>query len=297
MEKLSTMATQHFCGCAECNSFVCHHLGPGAFAIRSCAVELWTKAFIDIQHAPLHLLCAPCLRSVVLPQGMKERPVSVLASADAAGVVVLSICGAYRLITIDLRAHRAVDEKGKGRGSVGSRSSPAKPDSPRQRRSRRSPGQDGAGGAGLTESDGDGDGDGAEQGVRPLQLTLSSDLSLLSALIEVDGHIELVQVRGDWRWRKIGHCTRRRMYLYRACAWCEVQLFTWFQCRVSSLLVLAGVNTPRFDGLYYLAGIGGPATALAATARAQALGDAVHSFQGGHWPFDDVRAAHASAVD
>lgn len=128
---------------------------------------------------------------------MKERPVSVLASADAAGVVVLSICGAYRLITIDLRSHRAAPEKGKGRGSVGSWPSPPKVNSPRQRRARRSPVQDAVGGVGVTESDGDGDGHGddAEQGVRPLQLTLSSDLSLLSALIEVDGHIELVQVR------------------------------------------------------------------------------------------------------
>ena len=144
---------------------------------------------------------------------MKERPVSVLASADAAGVVVLSICGAYRLVTIDLRSHRPLDEIGKGRTLVGSA------DSPRQRRSRRSPGQDGVGGAGLTESDGDGDGDGAEQGVRPLQLTLSSDLSLLSALIEVDGHIELVQVKENRCWREFGHCTRRLLYLYRACAW------------------------------------------------------------------------------
>lgn len=46
-----------------------------------------------------------------------------------------------------------------------------------------------------------------------------------------------------------------------------------------------------------MAGIGGPATALAATARAQALGDAVHSVQGGNWPFGDIRAAHAPTVD
>lgn len=116
---------------------------------------------------------------------MKERPVSVLASADAAGVVVLSICGAYRLITIDLKAHRK-PAKGKGRAS------PGKVDSPRQRRSRRSPGKDGAGFSRLAE--GDGDNDGMGPGLRPLQLSLSADLSLLTALVEVDGHVELIQV-------------------------------------------------------------------------------------------------------
>lgn len=222
---------------------------------------------------------------------MKERPVSVLASADATGVVVLSICGAYRLVTIDLRSHRAVDEKGKGRASVGSA------DSPRQRRSRRSPGQDGVGGAGLTESDGDGNGDGAEQGVRPLQLTLSSDLSLLSALIEVDGHIELVQVKKTGAGVNLGTVPAD-------CPTCIVPVpgarFSWVHvvsCRVSSLLVLTGVNVPSLNCRYHMAGIGGPATALAATARAKALGDAVHSFQGGHWPFGEVRAAHAPTVD
>lgn len=134
----------------------------------------------------------PCLRLVELPQGMKERPVSVLASADAAGVVVLSICGAYRLITIDLRSHRTVAGKGKGGAFPGGRLSPSKVDSPRQRRPRRSSGLDTVGAAGSTESDGDADG--AGPGVRPLQLTLSADLSLLSALVEVDGHIELIQV-------------------------------------------------------------------------------------------------------
>lgn len=122
---------------------------------------------------------------------MKERPVSVLASADAAGVVVLSICGAYRLITIDLRAHRK-PAKGKGRASMGGRASPGKVDSPRQRRSRRSPGQDSTGCAGLAE--GDGDNDIMGPGLRPLQLTLSADLSLMTALVEVDGHVELIQV-------------------------------------------------------------------------------------------------------
>lgn len=131
------------------------------------------------------------LPSVVLPQGMKERPVSVLASADTAGVVVLSICGAYRLITIDLRAHRK-SAKGKGRASMGGRASPGKVDSPRQRRSRRSLGQESAGYTGLAEVDGGNDAMGP--GLRPLQLTLSADLSLLTALVEVDGHVELIQV-------------------------------------------------------------------------------------------------------
>ena len=127
---------------------------------------------------------------------MKERPVSVLASADASGVVVLSICGAYRLITIDLRAHRK-PAKGRGRASTGGRASPGKVDSsPRQRRSRRSPGQDGAGSAGLAESDGDNGAMG--QGLRPLQLALSADLSLLTVLVEVDGHVELIQVITLW---------------------------------------------------------------------------------------------------
>lgn len=116
---------------------------------------------------------------------------SVLASADTGGVVVLSVCGAYRLITIDLRAHRK-PAKGKGRASMSGRVSPGKVDSPRQRRSRRSPGQDGAGLSGLRDSGGDIDGTGP--GLRPLQLTLSADLSLLAALVEVDGHVELIQV-------------------------------------------------------------------------------------------------------
>lgn len=124
---------------------------------------------------------------------MKERPVSVLASADAAGVVVLSICGAYRLITIDLRSHRAVSPKGKWRGFGTGRSVPPKVDSPKQPSKRRSSTQQKRQGAGgLTEADGDVGNSGP--GVRPLQLTLSADLSLLSALVEVDGHIELIQV-------------------------------------------------------------------------------------------------------
>lgn len=117
---------------------------------------------------------------------------SVLASADTAGIVVLSVCGAYRLITIDLRAHRK-RAKGKGRASMSGRASPSKVDSPRQRRSRRSPGQDGPGFTGVNESDGDIDGTGP--GLRPLQLTLNADLSLLTALVEVDGHVELIQVK------------------------------------------------------------------------------------------------------
>lgn len=125
-----------------------------------------------------------CCWMVETPQGMKERPVSVLASADSAGVVVLSICGVYRLITIDLRVHRK-PTKGKGRASGGV-------DSPRQRRSRRSPGQDGAGFSGLTESEVDIDGTGPA--LRPLQLTVSADLSVLTALVEFDGQVELIQV-------------------------------------------------------------------------------------------------------
>lgn len=112
---------------------------------------------------------------------------SVLASADAKGVVVLSICGAYRLITIDLRVHRTSSSKGKGRGSMGGRISPSRVDSPGQRR-RRSPGHCVAG---MVDSDGDGDD--LRPDVRPLQLTLSADLSLLSALVEVEGHVELIQ--------------------------------------------------------------------------------------------------------
>ncbi|CAM9112102.1 unnamed protein product [Ectocarpus sp. 12 AP-2014] len=130
----------------------------------------------------------------MLLQGMKERPVSVLASADSAGVVVLSICGAYRLITIDLRAHRK-PTKGKGRASGGGRV-----DSPRQRRSRRSPGQDGAGFSGLTENEVDFDGTGPA--LRPLQLTLSADLSVLTALVEFDGQVELIQVDLPLLWRQ-----------------------------------------------------------------------------------------------
>ena len=164
----------------------------------SCPVELLTKSVHRHSICHPHLLRTLCLRLVVLPQGMQERPVSVLASADATGVVVLSICGAYRLITIDLRSHRAIDEKGKGRGSVGSRPSPPKADSPRQRRSRRSPGQDGVGFTGLAE--GDGDGDTMGPGLRPLQLALSADLSLLTALVEVDGHVELIQVMNKFPW-------------------------------------------------------------------------------------------------
>ena len=262
----------------------------------SCPVELLTKSVHRHSICHPHLLRTLCLRLVVLPQGMQERPVSVLASADATGVVVLSICGAYRLITIDLRSHRAIDEKGKGRGSVGSRPSPPKADSPRQRRSRRSPGQDGLGGAGLTESDGDGDGDGAEQGVRPLQLTLSSDLSLLSALIEVDGHIALVQVKETGAGVNLGTVTAGYSTCIVPLSLVRGSFFHVVSSCVSSLLVLAGVNLPRFDCRCFMARIGGPAAALAATTRAQALGDAVHSFQGGHWPFGDVRAAHAPTV-
>lgn len=123
---------------------------------------------------------------------MNERPVSVLASADASGVVVLSICGAYQLITIDLRSHRGRGQrKGKGRGSSGGRHTPPKVDSPARRRSRTSPGQSPVAGVGAPS---DGDADGLGSAVRPLQLTLSADLSLLSALVDVDGQIELIQV-------------------------------------------------------------------------------------------------------
>lgn len=123
---------------------------------------------------------------------------SILASADASGLVVLSICGAYRLVTIDLKSHRGGGLKGRGRGSVGARH-PYPIDSPRQRRSRRTVGVGGGSGAGTMVGSGSGasseaDDDGAGAVVRPLQLTLSSDLSLLSALVEADGHIELVQV-------------------------------------------------------------------------------------------------------
>eukprot|EP00752_Nemacystus_decipiens_P013482 g11941.t1 len=142
---------------------------------------------------------SPADDGFMLLQSMKERPVSVLASADAAGVVVLSICGAYRLITIDLRAHRK-PAKSKERASMGGRASPGKVDSPRQRRSRRSPGQDCATFTSLAE--GDGDNDIIGPGLRPLQLTLSADLSLLTALVEVDGHVELIQVDLPLLWRQ-----------------------------------------------------------------------------------------------
>lgn len=124
---------------------------------------------------------------------MRERPVSVLASVDASGVVVLSVCGAYRLITIDLRSHRSVTPTKKGRSPAGGRCASPQVDSPSKRRHRKAqspgPGAKTAVGAGVPKL-ADGDAVGA---VRPLQLQLSSDLSLLSALVEVDGHIELVQ--------------------------------------------------------------------------------------------------------
>ena len=37
-------------------------------------------------------------------------------------------------------------------------------------------------------------------GLRPLQLALSADLSLLTALVEVDGHVELIQVMNKFPW-------------------------------------------------------------------------------------------------
>lgn len=128
-------------------------------------------------------------------QGMRERPVSVLASADASGVVILSICGAYRLITIDLRAHRSSgDPKGKERSpAAGGRSATPNADSPSKGRSRKShsPGSGTKAGAGAAKET---SGDISGKALRPLQLTLSADLSLLSALVEVDGYIELIQV-------------------------------------------------------------------------------------------------------
>lgn len=127
-------------------------------------------------------------------QGMKERPVSVLASADVSGVVVLSVCGAYRLVSIDLKAHRSGPQKGKGRGFLGGRSG-HKVDSPGQRRSRKTQAHGAGAATGGDETATEADDDGFGSGVRPLQLTLSADLSLLSALVEADGHIELVQVR------------------------------------------------------------------------------------------------------
>lgn len=136
----------------------------------------------------------PQMRTSFAAQGMRERPVSVLASADASGAVILSICGAYRLITIDLRAHRSGDPKGKGRSpSAGDRSATPKVDSPSKERSRKShsPGSGPKAGAGAAKET---DGDILGKALRPLQLTLSADLSLLSALVEVDGHIELIQV-------------------------------------------------------------------------------------------------------
>lgn len=107
---------------------------------------------------------------------MRERPVSVLASADSSGIVVLSICGAYRLITIDLKAHRSGSSKG------------------RSRKVQSLPGGEVKAGAGAASEAADGDA--SKEALRPLQLALSADLSLLSALVEVDGHVELIQV---WR--------------------------------------------------------------------------------------------------
>lgn len=132
-------------------------------------------------------------------QGIKERPVSVLASADTSGVVVLSVCGAYRLITIDLKSHKARTStpKGKGRASPGGRVSPSTLDSPVQGSKRRSSAQNRRSSVGWLLESGK-DLDGMDQPVlRPLQLTLSADLSLLSAIVEVDGNIELIQVTVD----------------------------------------------------------------------------------------------------
>lgn len=132
-------------------------------------------------------------------QGIKERPVSVLASADTSGVVVLSVCGAYRLVTIDLKSHRTRTStpKGKGRASPGGRVSPSTVDSPVQASKRRSAQNRRSSVGWLLESGKDVDG--MDQGtvLRPLQLTLSADLSLLSAIVEVDGNIELIQVTID----------------------------------------------------------------------------------------------------
>lgn len=126
---------------------------------------------------------------------------SVLASADTSGVVVLSVCGAYRLVTIDLKRYRTRTStpkgKGKGRASPGGRVSPSTVDSPLQASKRRSAQNRRSSVGWLLESGKDVDG--IDQGtmLRPLQLTLSSDLSLLSAIVEVDGNIELIQVTID----------------------------------------------------------------------------------------------------
>ena len=133
----------------------------------------------------LPLVAFPCYRHLIalsLPsycfQGIKERPVSVLASCDSGGVVVLS-CGALKVMTIDLRCHRTSGPpKGKGKTSS---------DSPVQGTRKRPPVQ-------HRRSGGDVNCTGTGPGLRPLQLTLSADLSLLSAIVEVDGHIELIQV-------------------------------------------------------------------------------------------------------
>lgn len=144
------------------------------------------------------LSLAPRVPVSSLVQSMGERPVSILASADASGIVVLLVCGAYRLLTIDLAAHRSGARKGKGRGSVGARSGHAG-DSAVQRWTRSTAGPSGGSGRGSASDGGGGgvsgvDEDEASGGVRPLQLTLSSDASVLSALVEAEGHIELVQV-------------------------------------------------------------------------------------------------------
>lgn len=129
-------------------------------------------------------------------QGMRERPVSVLASADSSGIVVLSICGAYRLITIDLKAHRRGDSMREGKSPIaGSRFPTQVADGSSKGRSRKvqpSPGPEVKAGTGTASEAADGDVSG--DALRPLQLALSADLSLLSALVEVDGHVELIQV-------------------------------------------------------------------------------------------------------
>ncbi|CAM9529964.1 unnamed protein product [Choristocarpus tenellus] len=121
-----------------------------------------------------------------LLKGMKERPVSVLASADASGLVVLSVCGVYRLITIDLEEHRRPsDKKGNGKASDVNIYSPLQ--SRRSQQGQRLGGPGSAGNEVKRENQG-------VRRVRPLQLTLSADLGLLSALVEVEDSIELIQV-------------------------------------------------------------------------------------------------------
>ncbi|CAM9121705.1 unnamed protein product [Discosporangium mesarthrocarpum] len=114
-----------------------------------------------------------------LLQGMRERPVSVLATADISGVVVLSICGAYQLTTIDLKHHRANNLTNVHSKTIGSLDT-----SKMVRQSHR--GQELSANKERVVC--------SEGGLQPLQLTLSADLGLLSALVQVDGAVELIQV-------------------------------------------------------------------------------------------------------